>query len=322
MHLAWYAEHGSFWTAPENLDWVGATLALLRAFREAGGERAVVAGSCAEYAWDGEGRCIEGTTPLRPATLYGAAKHAAHVAAEAYASQEGLSLAWGRIFFSFGPGEAPGRLIPSVAGALLRGEEAPVTGGEQVRDFLAVEELGDAFAALLDSDVEGAVNVASGRGAPVRDLVAMVARAAGGEDLVRYGALPPAPGDPARSSPTSGGSSARWAGGRARPSRKASSEPSARCTTTPAVGRRAAASLVRTGPRRNLYGRRGVSAGAPDLTVSTLLAIVPAYNEAGAIAGDGRRHPHATRPTSTSSSSTTARRTAPPRVRRAPPAPT
>src|SRR5204862_5004328 len=90
-----------------------------------------------------------------------------------------------------------GRLVPSVAGALLRGEEAPVTGGEQVRDFIAVEALGDAFAALLDSDVRGAVNVASGRGVPVRDLVAMVARAAGREELVRYGGLPPRPGDPA-----------------------------------------------------------------------------------------------------------------------------
>jgi nucleoside-diphosphate-sugar epimerase len=197
VHLAWYAEHGRFWTAPENLDWVGATLALLRAFREAGGRRAVVAGTCAEYAWDGVGPCTEGATPLRPATLYGAAKHAAHVAAEAYAGQEELSLAWGRIFFSFGPREAPGRLIPSVAGALLRGEEALVTGGAQVRDFLAVEELGDAFAALLDSDVRGAINLASGRGVAVHDVVAMVARAAGGEELVRYGALPDRPGEPA-----------------------------------------------------------------------------------------------------------------------------
>jgi len=197
VHLAWYAEHGRFWTAADNLGWVGATLALLRAFREAGGRRAVVAGTCAEYAWDGDEPLVESATPLRPATLYGAAKHASRIAAEAYAGQEDLSLAWGRIFFSFGPGEAPGRLIPSVAGALLRGEEAPVTGGAQVRDFIAVEELGDAFAALVDSDVRGAVNVASGRGVAVRDVVAMVARAAGGEELVRYGALPDRPDDPA-----------------------------------------------------------------------------------------------------------------------------
>jgi nucleoside-diphosphate-sugar epimerase len=198
LHLAWYAEHGRFWSAPQNLDWVGATLRLLRAFREGGGRRAVVAGTCAEYAWEGDGRLEEDVTALRPATLYGAAKRATHVAAEAYARQEGLSLAWGRIFFLFGEGEAPGRLIPSVAGALLRGEEAAVTAGDQVRDFLAIEELGDAFAALLESDVEGAVNVASGRAVAVRDVVGMVGRAVGREALIRYGALPARPGDPAR----------------------------------------------------------------------------------------------------------------------------
>jgi nucleoside-diphosphate-sugar epimerase len=196
VHLAWYAEHGRFWAAPENLDWVGATLRLLRAFGEAGGRRAVLAGSCAEYAWGEPGPLREDRSPLRPATLYGACKHAARLAAEAYAAQEGLSLAWGRIFFVFGPGEAPGRLVPAVADALLRGEEARVTAGEQVRDFLAVEELADAFAALLSSGVEGPVNMASGRPVTVREVVAAVGRAAGREDLVRYGALPGRPGDP------------------------------------------------------------------------------------------------------------------------------
>jgi nucleoside-diphosphate-sugar epimerase len=197
LHLAWYAEHGRFWSAPENLDWVGASLRLLRAFAEAGGRRAAMAGTCAEYAWAGlDGPCVEGVTPLAPATLYGAAKHATHVAAAAYARDAGLSLAWGRVFFSFGPGEAPGRLVAAVARALLRGEEVPTTDGTQVRDFIAVEELGDAFAALLHSDAEGAVNVASGRGVPVRDVVALVGRETGREDLIRYGALPARPDDP------------------------------------------------------------------------------------------------------------------------------
>jgi len=197
LHLAWYAEHGRFWTAPENLEWVGASLRLLRAFAAAGGRRAVMAGSCAEYGWDGlDGPCVEGATPLAPATLYGAAKHATHVAAAAFARQEGLSLAWGRVFFSFGPGEAPGRLVAAVARGLLAGEDVPVSEGSQVRDFIAVEELGEAFAALVCSDADGAVNVASGRGVTVRDLVALVARETGREDLVRPGALPPRPDDP------------------------------------------------------------------------------------------------------------------------------
>jgi nucleoside-diphosphate-sugar epimerase len=197
LHLAWYAEHGRFWTAVENLRWVGASLELLQAFAESGGQRAVIAGTCAEYQWGLDGRCIEGRTPLRPATLYGAAKHGLNEVASAYAAEAGMSVAWGRVFFCFGPYEPAGRLVPSVARALLAGREAPVTHGTQVRDFLAVEELGDAFAALLDSAVEGPVNVASGEPIALRDLVELIARATGHPELVRFGAVQPRAGEPA-----------------------------------------------------------------------------------------------------------------------------
>ena len=81
LHLAWYATPGLFWRAPENLDWLAASVKLLRAFAECGGSRAVIAGSCAEYAWEDVTHCDETRTPTRPATLYGAAKHALQVAA-------------------------------------------------------------------------------------------------------------------------------------------------------------------------------------------------------------------------------------------------
>lgn len=197
LHLAWYAEPGLFWRAPENLAWVGASLRLLRAFADAGGERVTFAGSCAEYEWGDETVCSEALTPTRPATLYGAAKHALHGVAAAYADQAGLSLAWGRVFFVFGPHEHPARLAGSVASALVAGREAPCSRGEQVRDFLYAPELARAFVALLLSPVTGPVNMASGRPARVRDLVDAIARASGRADLVRFGARD-AGGEPSR----------------------------------------------------------------------------------------------------------------------------
>jgi nucleoside-diphosphate-sugar epimerase len=196
LHLAWYAEPGAFWRSEENLRWVEASLRLLRAFHGAGGRRAVLAGSCAEYAWTEETHCVEGRTPLEPATLYGASKHALRTVAEAYAQETGLSLAWGRVFFVFGPFEHPARLVSSVARALVRGEEAPTSHGEQVRDFLCSLDLGDAFAALLACDVSGPVNLASGEPVRIRDLVEDVARAAGRPDLLRLGARPAPAGEP------------------------------------------------------------------------------------------------------------------------------
>jgi nucleoside-diphosphate-sugar epimerase len=195
LHLAWFAEHGAFWTSPENVRWVEASLRLLRAFAAAGGRRAVLAGTCAEYDWS-FGTLVEDETPLRPATLYGASKHGLHTVARAYAAEAGFDLAWGRVFFLYGPHEAPGRLVSSVIGSLLRGEEARTSDGTQVRDFLHVADVADAFAAVLASDVTGAVNVASGEGIELREVVKRIGALTGREELLSIGALPPREGDP------------------------------------------------------------------------------------------------------------------------------
>jgi nucleoside-diphosphate-sugar epimerase len=198
LHFAWYAEHGRFWAAAENLPWVGATLNLLRLFGEAGGVRAVLAGSCAEYEWGADGICSEVDTPLRPATLYGTAKHATEMVASAYANATGLELAWGRIFLCYGPGEDERRLVPSVIRALLAGHEADVSDGEQLRDFMHTDDLARAFVELLDSQVDGAVNIASGEGVRLAEVIALIAEEIGRPELVRLGALPRREGDPAK----------------------------------------------------------------------------------------------------------------------------
>jgi len=197
LHLAWYAEPGRFWHSPENLRWVEASLHLLMAFAKGGGERAVVAGTCAEYEWRDRVRCVEDQTPCRPATLYGASKHGLHLMAASYAERAGLSLAWGRIFFVFGPGEHPGRLGGATAQALVRGEPAELSHGRQIRDFLYSEDLAEALVALLSSEAEGAINLGSGQPTTVRELVEALAAAAGRPDLPRFGAREPAPGEPA-----------------------------------------------------------------------------------------------------------------------------
>ena len=94
LHLAWYTAPGKFWTAVENLQWVQASLGLLRAFAEHGGKRVVMAGTCAEYDWQ-HSPCRELETPLAPATLYGVCKHSMQMMLSALADQARLSAAWG-----------------------------------------------------------------------------------------------------------------------------------------------------------------------------------------------------------------------------------
>jgi nucleoside-diphosphate-sugar epimerase len=186
LHFAWYAEHGKFWQSSLNLDWVSASLTLFRAFHENGGKRAVCAGTCAEYEWN-ESVLTEDSTPLRPATLYGTCKSSLREILFQFAKQEGLSLAWGRIFFLYGPFEAPNRLVSSVILSLLRGVPAELTHGKQIRDFMHTCDVGAAFAAVLDSSFEGALNVASGRGVSLAEVAVLIGELTGHSDLIRLG---------------------------------------------------------------------------------------------------------------------------------------
>lgn len=195
LHLAWYTVPGQYWSAPENFAWVQSSMDLLRSFYAVGGRRVVVTGTCAEYDWS-LGRCSETTTPLAPHTIYGACKHTLHSELASYALDNDLSHAWGRIFFLYGPHEHPGRLVSSVTRALLRGEPAECTEGTQQRDFLHVQDVADAFAALLDCAVQGPVNIASGHAVPVSAIVSQVAAVIGRPDLLRLGAVPLAAMEP------------------------------------------------------------------------------------------------------------------------------
>jgi nucleoside-diphosphate-sugar epimerase len=185
LHLAWITTHDSYLTSPENDRWVDSSLHLVRQFHELGGRRAVLAGTCAEYEWS-DGVCNERTTRLAPTSRYGRAKDELRRRLE---DEDVPPFAWGRIFFTFGPGEQPQRLVSSVASSLLRGEPAACTHGKQVRDYLYAGELASAFGALADSNVSGPVNVASGRGVELRALLGELAELAGRPDLLRFGAL-------------------------------------------------------------------------------------------------------------------------------------
>lgn len=194
LHFAWFVVPGEFWASPENLRWVRASLDLASAFASSGGERAVVAGSCTEYDWE-YGYCSEERTPLGPSTLYGSCKHALWTILDAFAKQVDVSAAWGRIFFLYGPHEHPSRLVASVIGSLLKDEPALCSPGGQIRDFLHVRDVADAFVALLEADVAGAVNIGSGQPVAVKEVVRKIADRLERPGLVRLGALPAMPNE-------------------------------------------------------------------------------------------------------------------------------
>jgi nucleoside-diphosphate-sugar epimerase len=194
IHCAWVATPGEYLTSPDNSVHESAAEQLGRALIENGCGRIVALGTCFEYA--------PGDTPhdelglLGPSTPYARAKLAAYQRLANICKGTQTSLAWARLFYLFGPHEDPRRLVPSVTLALLEGRTAETTAGEQLRDFLHVDDVATALVTIAEGGVSGPVNVASGRPVRVRDVVLHIGTLTGRSDLLKVGALPYAAGDP------------------------------------------------------------------------------------------------------------------------------
>ena len=195
LHLAWYAEHGLYWSSTLNLRWLDASLQLFDAFCKNGGKRILGIGTCAEYDW-ATGYLREDDSLINPSTLYGAAKDATRRLAYHVCNSQGVPFVWCRIFFPYGPGEDERRLIPSLIRVFKRASPPFGINGHAYRDMLHVEDVSRALTKLLFSNSTGVYNIASGQPTLLSDVVSILAESAGKDPGIVLNLATARPNDP------------------------------------------------------------------------------------------------------------------------------
>ena len=128
-------------------------------------------GTCLEYGLQ-SGALAETLAP-RPSNPYAIAKDALRVRLEQCASERPINFTWARLFYLFGEGQAASSLLPQLQRAVAGGAPSfDMSGGEQLRDYLAASEAAETLVLLaLTQRSHGVVNVCSGRPVTVRALV-------------------------------------------------------------------------------------------------------------------------------------------------------
>jgi nucleoside-diphosphate-sugar epimerase len=188
IHLAWYAEPRKYLHSRENLASMQESLDLLCTLYEIGCEHFIGAGTCAEYEMK-SGLLAENDL-TNPETLYAATKLSFKLIGEQIARQYRKQFTWGRIFYLYGSHEDSRRLVPAAILKLINGEAFETSPGEQVRDFLHVEDVANAFVVMMEQKISGTYNICSSEPVSVKTLLNTIGRLLARPDLLHYGALP------------------------------------------------------------------------------------------------------------------------------------
>lgn len=189
-------------------------VALLNAVLDSKVRKFIFSSTCAVYGMPAKLPITE-DTPRLPVNPYGDTKLAFEHALEAYGRAYGLHFVSFRYFNAAGADESgkvgelhspETHLIPSAFEAIngerpaleIYGEDYPTPDGTCVRDYIHVNDLAEAHVLgleYLDRGDSTAMNLGTGRGNSVREVISTIERVTGREVPKRMG--PRRPGDPA-----------------------------------------------------------------------------------------------------------------------------
>ncbi len=177
VHFASHTPNPPYASLSECTYWnVTSTISLIEQASEAGIDRIILAGTCFEYGLSALNfEKIPPSAPLLPQLSYPTSKAAASIAATGLARERNLRLQILRIFQAYGDGEAETRFWPSLRRAALTGQDFNMSAGQQIRDFIHVDDISNAFLLAISNEHSKAgsaiiSNVANGSGTKLIDF--------------------------------------------------------------------------------------------------------------------------------------------------------
>lgn len=186
LHFAWDVQDTLFAEAEINRHWVVWSEYLAKCFLQCGGKRIIAAGTCFEYKL-GQSKPFSADDLCEPGSLYGQCKLHVYRAFDELCGRYGAGFVWGRIFYPYGYGENNRKFITSAIMNLLKGDSFYCHTPMNCIDYIHVDDIANIFYRLYArTDINGAVNIGSGRGVYLQDILNIIEQVTGVFGKIRY----------------------------------------------------------------------------------------------------------------------------------------
>jgi len=187
--LAWHGVGNQHRNEISQIQNLYSSLTLLILANECGCDQFIGLGSQAEYG--PYNNSIREDFHPNPTTLYGATKLATCQVSMKLSEIFKLRFAWLRLFSSYGPRDDPNWLLPYIILKLFRGEKPALTRGEQLWDYIFVEDVADAIWQVSCSPkAEGIFNLGSGEVHTIKSIIENVRDLINPELPLGFGEVP------------------------------------------------------------------------------------------------------------------------------------
>lgn len=173
IHLAWNTSKG-YLESDDNFDLVASSISMLKYFRENGGKKAMFTGTCFEYKF--KNFPIKEDDELKPNTIYAKCKNYLREISELYCKKHNIYFCWGRIFYTYGLNEHPNRLFPYIISSLNNGKKVYINHSQLKRDYIFAGDIARAISLIINSDINGTVNLCSGEAITIKNIAITIAK--------------------------------------------------------------------------------------------------------------------------------------------------
>ncbi len=145
-------------------------------------------GSQAEYG--NLDKRISETDKCEPTTLYGKAKLECSAVSTQLCKEYGMQHSWLRLFSVYGPEDNHDWLIQYLIKEMFSNKEVNVTKGEQVWDYLYIDDMIDALLKLAKRPGVGIANIGTGKGVSVKTIIEKIHDLTGSGSKINFGVIP------------------------------------------------------------------------------------------------------------------------------------
>ena len=162
---------------------------LIKSLVKRGVSQVLVTGTCFEYGF--QNGPIPSSAKTSPNNPYATAKDILRKQLESLTEEKFYCLQWSRLFYMYGKGQSPNSLLSQLDIAIKNGEcKFNMSGGEQLRDYLPIEDIVEQLADLHESSRCGTYNICSGKPISVRRLVEKRVKESGSNIKLNLGYYP------------------------------------------------------------------------------------------------------------------------------------